>query len=83
MRQMFEARQPQKAASAFDRVEQTKNPDDRFVIRRIAFEQDQLLAGGLDMLACLDKKIVEQVVHLCAKSPAEDKPGPELSRKMG
>ena len=67
MRQVFEARQAEKAACSLDRVEQAENPDDRLAIRRIPLEQYQLLASGLDMLARLDERIVEQVVHSCAK----------------
>ncbi len=69
MRQMLEARQTEKAACSLDRMEQAENPDDCLAIPGIPLEQHQLLASGLDMLARLDEKIVEQVVHRCAKSP--------------
>ena len=80
---MFEPRRLEKTACSLDRVEQAEDADDGFAIGGIALKQNKLLAGGVDLLAGFDEKIVKQVVHRCAKSPAKDKPRRRIIAQNG
>ena len=63
MRQRFQPRQPQKAASALDGVDQTKDVIQNLGVVRILLEPNQLIVDGVQALARLRQELAQQVVH--------------------
>ena len=61
--ELTETVEAEKAAGAFDRVNQPENAGDHRGVGRLAFEQHKLRADRLDLLGGFSQEIFEQFVH--------------------
>src|ERR1700733_2475881 len=63
VRHFFEASKPQESAASLDGVNRSKNAGQQFLGRGIRFQLHELLVQPVQILAALDKKILNNVVH--------------------
>ena len=63
MRQRFQPRQPEKAARAFDGVNQAKNIAENGTVVRFLLEADEFGVDQIETLVGLGQEFTQQVVH--------------------
>ncbi len=63
MRQRFEPRQAEKAASAFDGVNKAKNIAEDSAVIRLLLETHKLGVDEIEALAGFSEKVAQQLVH--------------------
>jgi hypothetical protein len=64
MGQRFQARQPEKAASALDGVDQAKDVIENLRVVRILLEPNQLIIDRIQTFAGFRQEFPQQIVHM-------------------
>jgi hypothetical protein len=63
MSQRFQARQPEKAASALDGVDQAKDVIENLRVIRILLEPNQLIIDRIQTFAGFRQELPQQIIH--------------------
>src|SRR5690242_14149614 len=63
MRERFQPRQTEEAASTFDGVNETEDIGENVVVVRLLLEPDKLDVDDVEALVGLGEKVAQQVVH--------------------
>ena len=63
MGQCFKARQAEKTAGAFNRMDKSKDIAQNFCVVRVLFEPDQFIVDGVEALARFRQEFIEKIIH--------------------